>query len=179
MSNEAALPSPASSLPDTTLMTAGELWAHRDRMEAESASLLGHMLLGLSRIEVNLGLTLVWVNGGKQLEVLTPKVAALNLSEKLGRLEKEVAAKHPPGSKRRAAYGAWIERMHKVRAQRNEMVHGRWGIEAHKNVVVNVIGLPTGDQRVVEYTLAELAEVNEELRALDLELRRLRDHWPI
>lgn len=168
-----------SLLPDTSLMTAGELWAHRDRMEAESASLLGHMLFGLSRIEVNLGLALVWVNGGKQLEELTPKVAALNLSAKLSRLEKEVAAKHPLGSKRRSAYDKWIERMHKVRAQRNQMVHGRWGIEAHRNVVVNVVGLPTGDQKVVEYTLVELASVNEELSALDLELRRLRDHWPV
>src|SRR5690348_1808630 len=109
MSNEGLQSSTRFAPPDTSTMTAGELWAHRDRMEAESASLLGHMLLGLSRIEVNLGLALVWVDDGKQLEELTPKVAVLNLSDKLARLEKEVKAKHPPGSKRRRAYDAWIE----------------------------------------------------------------------
>ena len=73
----------------------------------------------------------------------------------------------------------WIERMHAVRLQRNQLVHGRWGIEPHKNKVVNVIGLPTGAQQAVEYSIDDLAAVNDELRALQLELRRLRDRWPL
>ncbi|MBB3182289.1 hypothetical protein [Variovorax sp. Sphag1AA] len=178
MENEASI-QPAEPSSHISGMTGGELWALRERLEAESASLLGHMLFGLSRIEVNLGLALVWVNDGRELEDLTKKIAVLNLNEKLARLEREVATKHPPGSRRRAAYDAWIARMHKVRAQRNQMVHGRWGVEPRQNVVVNIVGLPTGDQQVVEYTIAELAAVNEELKALDLELRGLRERWPV
>lgn len=157
----------------------GELWARRERMEADSAALLGRMVFAFSYLDVNLGLALAWVNDGKELEAQTKKVASLNVNEKLARLESEVAAKHPVGSKRRKAYDAWISRMHKVRLQRNEMVHGRWGVEPHRNVVVNIIGLPNGDQRVVEYTIDELAAVNEELRLLNRELGRLRDLWPV
>ena len=48
--------------PDSNTLTAGELWALREAMEAAAASLLGHMLFEFSRIDVNLSLCLVWVD---------------------------------------------------------------------------------------------------------------------
>ena len=69
--------------------------------------------------------------------------------------------------------------MHTAREQRNQMVHGRWGIEARRHKVVNVVGLPSGTQQSIEYTLAELTAFNDELGALARELSRLREHWPI
>lgn len=166
--------------PDIDTLTAGELWAHREAMEAAAASLLGHMLFEFSRIDVNLGLSLVWVDSGANLESLTPKVSGMSFHGKLGELAKHVQVKLPAGSKRRAAYDRWIERMHIARAERNRLVHGRWGIEAHRSKVVNVVGLPTGGGRqTTEYSIDELAAVNKELRSLELELRRLRTHWPL
>ncbi|RYX80125.1 hypothetical protein EON83_29950 [bacterium] len=157
-----------------------ELWARRDSLENEAASLLGHMLFEFSRLDVNLGLCLVWVDGGARIESQTKAVQALNLKAKLDELARHVTAKLPSGSKRRRAYESWIERTNSVRQQRNNLVHGRWGVEAHKNKVVNVLGLPTSNaQQVIEYTLEELAEVNKELRELLRELSRLMDHWPL
>jgi hypothetical protein len=161
-------------------ITAGELMARRDALEQEAASLLGHMLFEFSRLDVNLGLCLVWVDGGARIESLTKAVEAQTLKSKLDDLTEHVSAKLPSGSKRRIAYEAWIGRANSVRQQRNNLVHGRWGIEAHKNKVVNVIGLPTSSaQQTIEYTLEELGEVNEELRKLQSELARLREHWPL
>lgn len=161
-------------------ITAGELWARREALEQEAATVLGNMLFEFSRLDVSLGLYLVWVDSGAKLQSLTETVADLNLNAKLLELSKHVEAKLPNGSKRHKAYVAWLERTHKVRQQRNELVHGRWGIEAHKNKVVNVIGLPTSEsQRTVEYTIEELAAINEELRLLQHELSRLREHWPL
>ncbi|MBS0340660.1 MAG: hypothetical protein JSS56_09035 [Proteobacteria bacterium] len=160
-------------------MTAGEIWARRDSLEAEAASLLGHMLFEFSRIDVNLGLCLVWVDDGAKLESLTPTVAGLTFHNKLQMLVDHVKAKLPSGSKRRAAYDRWIERMNKVRLQRNQLVHGRWIPEGHLNKVVNVVGLPTGAQEAIEYSIEELSAVNDELRDLERELRRLRTHWPL
>jgi hypothetical protein len=149
-------------------------------LEAAAASLLGHMLFEFSRIEVNLGLCLVWVDGGANLESLTPKVAELTFHAKLEQLATHVRLKLPAGSKRRAAYDHWVERMHIARAQRNRLVHGRWGIEAHRSKVVNILGLPTNDaQQVREFSIEELSAVNEELRSLERELSRLRTHWPL
>lgn len=158
----------------------GELWARREMLESEAASLLGHMLFEFSRLEANLSLCLVWVDGGESIESLTKTVGNLNLKAKLDALTKHVGEKLPAGSKRRRAYELWIGRTDSVRQQRNNLVHGRWGVAAHLNKVINVVGIPTSDgQQVVEYTLEELAEINKELRDLQRELARLREHWPL
>jgi len=159
--------------------TAGQLWARREAMQAEAASLLGQMLFAFSYIDVNLGLCLAWVDNGTRLETLSKSVAEQNIHTKLETLLKHVAEQFPAGSKRRVAYECWIERVHVARVQRNQMVHGRWGIEAHRHKVVNVVGLPSGTQHCIEYTLEELTAFNEELRALGQELARLRKHWPL
>ncbi len=159
--------------------TAGQLWARHDSMQAEAASLLGQMLFAFSHIDVNLGLCLAWMDDGKGLEALSKSIEGQNFHAKLQTLSKQVAEKFPAGSKRRTAYERWIERMHTAREQRNQMVHGRWGIEARRHKVVNVVGLPSGTQQSIEYTLAELTAFNDELGALARELSRLREHWPI
>ena len=161
-------------------LTAGELWARREQLENDAALQLGYMIFEFSRLDVNLGLCLVWVDGGAKLESLTKSVADLNLKGKLDELESHVNAKLPVGSKRRKAYDAWIERAHSIRQQRNSLVHGRWGVEAHLNKVVNVLGLPTSDtQREFHYGIDELVAINEELRFLQSELSRLREYWPL
>lgn len=161
-------------------LTAGELWARREQLENDAASQLGHMIFEFSRLDTNLGLCLVWVDGGAKLQALTKSIENINLKGKLDELEKHVKAKLPNGSKRRNAYEAWIQRTHAIRQQRNNLVHGRWGVEAHINKVVNVLGLPTSnEQQVTRYGIDELAAVNSELKALQLELSRLREHWPL
>lgn len=42
-----------------------------------------------------------------------------------------------------------------------------------------MVGLPSGTQQSIEYSLEELEAFNEELRALQRELARLRKHWPL
>lgn len=148
-------------------------------MQAEAASLLGEMLFAFSYIDVNLGLCLSWVDNGTKLEALSKSIEAQNIHTKLETLSEHVVEKFPAGSKRRVAYERWIERVHAARVQRNQMVHGRWGIEAQRHKIVNVIGLPTGTQQCIDYTLEELTAFNDELRALVQELARLRHHWPL
>lgn len=148
-------------------------------MQAEAASLLGQMLFAFSYIDVNLGLCLAWMDSGANLEALSKSIEGQSIHAKLETLSKQSAAKLPAGSKGRAAYERWIERVHAARVQRNQMVHGRWGIEPRSHKVVNVIGLPSGTQQSIDYTLAELTAFNDELRALERELGRLREHWPL
>lgn len=161
-------------------LTSSEQSARREQLENGAASQLGHMIFEFSRLDMNLGLCLVWVDGGAKLQSLTMSVEDLNLKGKLDELEKHVKAKLPDGSKRRKEYEAWIRRTHAIRQQRNNLVHGRWGVEAHINKVVNVVGLPTSDeQQVTRYSIDELVAVNGELKALQAELSRLRAKWPL
>lgn len=169
----------AAGFKDIAEMTAGELWELRVALEAQAASLLGHMLFEFSRIETNLGLCLVWVDAGATLEQLTPKVAKLSFHAKLEQLAKDVAARLPAGSKRRRAYDDWIVHTDRMRQVRNQLVHGRWGVEPRERSVVNAVGLPTGPQQITMYTIPQLEAINSELRELSCELSRIRSHWPL
>ncbi|MBU4632099.1 hypothetical protein [Pseudomonas chlororaphis] len=167
-----------NSTPDP-VETAGQLSARREAMQAEAALLLGQMLFAFSSIDVNLGLCLAWLDNGTKLETLSKSIEGQSIHAKLEMLSTRVAERLPAGSKCRAAYERWIERVHAARAQRNQMVHGRWGVEAHRHKVVNVIRLPSGTQQCFEYSLAELAAFNKELCALERELARLRTRRPL
>ncbi|MFG0673321.1 MULTISPECIES: hypothetical protein [Delftia] len=159
--------------------TAGQLWERQEAMQAEAASLLGQMLFAFSYIDVCLGLCLAWVDAGVKLEALSKSVEAQSVHLKLQTLSRHVVEKLPPHSDGRMAYERWISRVDFARTKRNQMVHGRWGIEARDCKVVNVVGLPSGTQQCVEYTLEELDAFNEELRSLGRELARLRKNWPL
>ncbi|MCY1432162.1 hypothetical protein ABE525_11640 [Pseudomonas wadenswilerensis] len=153
--------------------------SRQEAMQAEAASLLGQMLFAFSSMDMNLGLCLVWLDNGNKLEITSNSIEGQNIHTKLETLSKRVTERLPAGSEHRAAYERWIERVHAARLQRNQMVHGRWGVEAHRHKIVNVIGLPSGVQQCFEYSLAELAAFNKELCALGRELARLRTHWPL
>jgi len=161
-------------------LTFGDFWTRGKELESEAATLLGKMLFEFSRLDVNLGLCLVWIDGGSKLASLTKTVSTYNMNTKLDELAKLVDAKLTPGSKRHKAYKTWLEQAHKVRQQRNDLVHGRWGVDAAKNQVINILGLPTSDaQCEIRYSIKELASINEDLQKLQQELSRLRTHWPL
>jgi hypothetical protein len=161
-------------------MTGFELKARREGLEREAAMTLGYMLFEFSRLDMNLGLCLAWVDSGASMERMTKEAEEMTLKVKLDEISKQVDARFPAESKQHTAYTSWIQRAHIVRQHRNTLVHGRWGIEAHKGKVVNVLGLPTGQsQQSKEYTIEELASINEELRQLQSELNQLRTQWPL
>jgi len=161
-------------------VTAGDLWARREQLEEAAARVLGRMLFEFSRLDMAAGLCAVWVEGGQKLEQLNRTVPEMNFNGRLRFIEATVLARLPAGSKRQKAYLAWLERAHAAREKRNELVHGRWGIEPDVNQLVNVVGLPTSpEQREVRYTVADLEQALGELCWLQTELHRLRMHWPL
>jgi hypothetical protein len=132
------------------------------------------MLFELSRLDLNLGLCLAWMDGGANLTSRSKMIEGMNLKSRLDDLRKHVDAKLPLESEPHRAYVQWIERVDSIRQVRNNFVHGRWGVEPHKNKVVNITGLPTGEQKSVEYAIDELAAINDDLCDLQRELSRLR-----
>lgn len=161
-------------------MTGLEILATKEKLESSAATLLGRLLFAFSRLETNLSLCLVWVNGGENLDLLSDRVAEFNFHSKLERLSIEIEKKFLQGSESRIAYQAWLERAQLIRRQRNEFVHGRWGVDASSNQVVNVLGIPTSSsQREVRYTLGELETVNDEADQLLEDLLALSTRWPI
>lgn len=164
-----------------TDITAGQIWERQEQLEEEAAaSLLGRMLFEFARLDVALGLCLVWIENGQKIEALTAQVQSLSFHKKLDLLKSNLEKSFSAGSKRHKAYDEWIEQAHVARLRRNELVHGRWGINPMQQKVVNVIGLPTSpEQREIEYSIEDLAEILLELQQLQLRLSKLRDQWPL
>jgi hypothetical protein len=127
-----------------------------------------------------LGLCAVWVQDGLELERLTPQVAEIPFHKRLDFVEKAVFSRFSSESRAGSAYRAWIRRANAARLNRNELVHGRWGVEPASNRMVNVLGLPTSaDQREVRYTIAALDQRLAEPRSLQADLYALRKQWPL
>jgi hypothetical protein len=161
-------------------LTGIEIWKRRDALEQGVATLLGRMLFEFSRLDVNLGLCVVWTDGGKRLKELTPQVAEFTFHKKLDFLGEFVKAALPKGSKGQTAYIDWIQRAHASRVKRNQLVHGRWAVEPGWNYVANVVGLPTSSEQIESrYTLVDLESVLEELKQLQKRLSDLRERWPL
>lgn len=161
-------------------LTVGQLWKAREALEQTAATLLGKMLFEFARLDVVLGLCVVWVDDGKHLKALTKQASDFSFKKKLDFLTQFVERSLPVGSKQRIAYTEWIEQAHTARLRRNELVHGRWGVDPVQEHVINVIGLPTSpEQREVRYSLQDLESVLEELKQLQVRLRELRDKWPL
>ena len=160
-------------------ITAGELWARRSQLEEAAAQILGRLLFEFSRLDMALGLCAVWVEDGRRLEELNPRVTEMNFHKRLEFVEKAVSARFSRDSKAGQAYQAWFQRAHTARVKRNELVHGRWGVERSTSQVVNILGLPTSpEQREVKYTIEDLNMLLEELRFLQSNLSQLRERWP-
>jgi hypothetical protein len=166
---------PSSKRPETVL----EIQEAEIALEQAASLALGRMLMAFSRMEMELGLALVWVNDGKELETRTAKLDQSNFHVKLEELRKHLdqrGCSDEVGKK----LSAWMEKAHGLRGIRNELVHGRWGIAAVQGVVVNVIGLPTSpEQRPTSYRIADLDRIVDDIHRLRAELSKLRNRWPV
>ena len=161
-------------------LTAGEVWKATEELEAAAATHLGRLLFAFSRLDIALGLCLVWANDGKKIDSLTPKVTALTFNQKLDALTVLVKSKFPERSKKRLAWVQWIEHAHVARTLRNQFTHGRWGVDPYAAEAINVIGLPTSpEQREVRYSLQTLADAVTEIGRLQSRLLQLRDQLPV
>ena len=157
-----------------------EIRAATDELELAAATILGRMLFEFGHLEMELALFLVWEDDGSNLETLTDAVGQDVLHAKLCELEKRAKAKYGSCPSALVEFKGWLEEAHVARAQRNEFVHGRWGIAAVNKQLVNVINIPTSSaQREVRYSIAQLEESLVKLKALRLQLRSIRGKWPL
>ena len=157
-----------------------EIERTKQGLEQASATVLGRMIFEFSRLDFALGLLLVWSGQGRQLEEQTSKVEDLGFSKKLEYLDELVRAKYGKLGAAQSPYAQWLEDADSVRQLRNELVHGRWGVEPTKNRVINIIGLPTSpDQTTKEYAIADLKRILERMVELQHRLAILRSQSPL
>ncbi len=151
-----------------------------EEIERNAALNLGKMLFAFSRLDLSINLFLVWSDEGKQLEKLTNKVAGYSFHKKLNFLEQLIDNKYEKNSKAHSDYANWLEEAHTIRITRNDLVHGRWGVEPKKRKVANVVGLPTSPkQRSILYSINELEQILKGINRLRESMEDLRKRWPV
>jgi len=156
-----------------------EIEKARQGLEQASATTLGRMIFEFSRLDMNLGLMLAWAYEGSQMEKLTKKVSGYTFHKKLDFLEKLSQSKYLDNHEAMDAHAKWLAEVHQVRANRNDLIHGRWGVDHTNNQVVNIVGLPTGEQITKSYKISDLKAALTRLQQLQKELSSLRDRYPV
>lgn len=131
------------------------------------------MLFAFGRLEFALGL---WVANIAQISYR----AAASFHGRLRELERAVDLCCADGSPAKAAYKEWIARAQAVRNTRNQLIHGRWGVDPESEHVINVLASQDcSEQREIRYTLEALAAVVESTVALHSDLGKLQMRWPL
>jgi hypothetical protein len=116
--------------------------AEGDDFERDTATVLGYMLFEYSRLDMELGLFLVWSDEGQRLDKWSKRLNETSFSKRLELLETLAKLKY---SDTPAAdeYAKWLLDAHALRSLRNKLFHGRWGFDSRQGIVANVVGLPT------------------------------------
>jgi hypothetical protein len=154
--------------------------AERERLEREAASILGYMLFEYSRLDMELGMLLVWADEGQRLAKLTTDHNESNFYKKLRNLKRDAKRKYAASPEAFLAHTRWLNAADRVRECRNQLVHGRWGIEPSREQVINVVGLPTSPkQESFSYSIPALQSELNAIKKLRADLQELRKAWPL
>jgi hypothetical protein len=148
-------------------------------LESEAAKALGYIIFEFTRLDMELGLFLVWSEEGRKLEMLTKELNESNFNSKLSLLKEKTNLKYKE-SPAFDLYASWLRKAHAVRILRNDLFHGRWGFIPEQQCVANVVGLPTSPKQTeTRYTVNQLQESVKKISALRNQLSKLRSEWPI
>jgi hypothetical protein len=158
--------------------TAGDIWRLQEQLERDASTVLGRAIFAFSRLDVNLGLMIASLLrlAGNPNQAL--KVDEMNFHKRLDFLGSYVQETPTLDPKASHALTSWLQGADALRVQRNQLVHGRWGVDPYKRTVLNIVGLPSSDtQRTIEYTLEELESFVAKTQGLDARLSEARSRW--
>lgn len=151
-----------------------------EQVERAMAERLGRLLFAYSRLDVSLGLQLVWSDMARELPSLTHRYNNQGVGARIDFLRKRVAVVYAPDSDGGKAYADFFVELDALRQIRNDLVHGRWSPPLGEGQMACVVGLPTSDdQRQTLYTPAMLDEVVQRLGQVRDRHDRLRSLWPL
>jgi hypothetical protein len=160
--------------------TGQEILETREQLERTAETLLGKFVLAYGHFEKELALLVVWSNDGRDIKKLTAAIGEDPWHAKLCRFEKLASKKYAAQQNIWSKFESWLSDAHAVRIQRNQFLHGRWGIDPVHNHIVNAVGIPTSpDQREIPYTPSQLQENLTKIQELQSQMHALCRKWPL
>jgi ABC-type glycerol-3-phosphate transport system substrate-binding protein len=132
-----------------------------------------------ARLDVNLALYVANCRGHDMRTQMLEELENTSFKVKLDRLLPAVTREYGVDPESSATWEEWLESANKLRCKRNDLIHGRWGIDEARSLVFNVIGLPGSPKQLeVTYTLDDLADEVELAIEVSKRFSELRDKWP-
>ena len=161
------------------VQTAGDLWRLRNELEEQASRHLGKFLFSFSRLEFVVALAIASIT--RELGVNWSPVVKKpgNFYSNLDALSGYIASSAALDTTAKFAYKTWIADVNSLRAQRNSLVHGRWVVEAHRAIILNILEAVPGEPEATEYTIEELELLTRRPEQLHASYSDLLRSFPI
>ncbi|GAB6197332.1 hypothetical protein [Lysobacter xanthus] len=165
---------------DLDALPAYEMMARRHAAEKEIGDLLGQLVFGYSRFVDAINLCVGWRNNGSDLENVKKASEATGTFQLLQMLD--AYAREAFGAKASSykKYRVWLAKAHRLREQRNLLMHSRWYIEAYGRHAT-AISTPILVEPVVSHVITPdvLRDLCATCGNLVKELSKLRAEHPL
>ena len=165
---------------DIRTMTGTEMFARRDAIETEVATLIGRLVFSYSRLVSSLHYCVAWHNDGADLDAYGKSAEGYSSADLINKIASQAQTRFGTGSVASKKYADWAKRAHAAREFRNVIIHSRWGIEPYGRHAIAVSTPPfvkLQQERIV--TSNKLHAACETCNALAAELGELRGKFPL
>ena len=160
--------------------TGAEVEEARRKLKRDTAEALGLVLMAQGYFERDLVLALVWSNDAADHDKLTMDLASANMWAKLGKARERAKEKYAPASEAFLAWTSWLDGSDAIRAERNRLIHSRWGFHASAGVAEAVLSIPSAAEvDSKKYSVVDLLAIAQRFEELSIELNKLRKRWPL
>ncbi|WP_207888350.1 hypothetical protein [Pseudomonas sp. 30_B] len=148
-------------------------------LQSAVSSLIGRLVMELSRFELNLDLCLRHLAGGSEPVLLNPLIERLSLKAKMDALREVIARRHAGEVDCLREFNSWYAVMDRIRAKRNAFIHGGWVFNYYEQEVTNLApGLPGSvTRKETRYSLSTLEQELAGTEAAAREFIELRRRW--
>ena len=148
--------------------------------EARAHALVGRLVMAYSRLDVNLALHVASWRGNELRKETLASLENTSFKIKLDLVIPAVRQEYGDNPECIAGWQEWLQEADKLRCKRNDLIHGRWGIDERRAVVINIIGLPgLPAQTEIAYTLDELTDEVERANWVSNQFWKLKLRWPV
>ena len=148
-------------------------------LQSAVSSLIGRLVMELSRFELNLDLCLRHLVGGSEPVLLNPLIERLSLKAKMDALREVIARRYAGEADCLREFNAWYAVMDRIRAKRNAFIHGGWVFNYYEQEVTNLApGLPGSiTRKETRYSLPALEQELTSTEAAARQFVELRRRW--
>ncbi len=165
---------------DISSLTGYQMLFRLAMAEQEVSKLIGQLVFAYSKLVNNLHVCVAWHNDGRDIDKYGKIAEDLAAAELIKRIERQAETQFGKDSEQHRRYKYWATRAHKVREQRNIIMHARWSIEPYgRHAIATSTPVFVEPPNTIVYTTGALADICSDCDYLAEELMQLKNKYPL